>query len=228
MDRVRDFVVIDPLEIGRGDAEAAATWLALNDEERHASASHLDSVGANRRRTPAVPAVRRLSAPGSGAGPVPTACRAADDAEQPPDRKREPRFEPGRELLPSPRIDSGLATPSRACRAGRAMSWPSVSASKCVRRVSTCFNLASASRRGRYLAAPSMASDHVRRVARSRGSEAAGAGPATGRRRPPQRRRASKARRRARRCRARQPRDDCTRGGPSGRLRAGGSRRAGR
>jgi hypothetical protein len=40
---------------------------------------------------------------------VAAACRAADDAEQRPDGKREPRFEPGLQLAPSPGVHADLA-----------------------------------------------------------------------------------------------------------------------
>ena len=45
MDGVDDLGVVDPLEVDRGDAEVAVAELALNDDEWHAFASHLDGVG---------------------------------------------------------------------------------------------------------------------------------------------------------------------------------------
>src|SRR5688572_17757504 len=53
----------------------------------------------------------QLSA-GGGGRPRPPARGAVDDAEQRSDRELDPRFEPGRELLPGPVVDADLAAPA--------------------------------------------------------------------------------------------------------------------
>lgn len=44
MDGVDDFRAVDALEVDRGDPQVGVPKLALNHDERHAFASHLDSV----------------------------------------------------------------------------------------------------------------------------------------------------------------------------------------
>ena len=46
---------------------------------------------------------------GGGVGPLQAACRTVDDAEERPDRQLESELEPGLELVPAPRVHSGLA-----------------------------------------------------------------------------------------------------------------------
>jgi hypothetical protein len=45
VDGVDDLGVVDSLEVDRGDPEVAVTELPLNDDKRHAFASHLDGMG---------------------------------------------------------------------------------------------------------------------------------------------------------------------------------------
>jgi hypothetical protein len=45
VDRFDDLGVVDALQIDRGDAEVAVPELALDDDQRHAFAGHLDRVG---------------------------------------------------------------------------------------------------------------------------------------------------------------------------------------
>ena len=42
---VDDLGAVDALQVDRGDAEARVAELALDDDQRHALASHLDGVG---------------------------------------------------------------------------------------------------------------------------------------------------------------------------------------
>jgi hypothetical protein len=89
--------------------------LALDDDQRHALASHLDGVGVAElvRRKAAPHSCRSCGAPqvgaGRGARPVPTARRAVDDAEQRADRELAPHIEPGLEFIPAPRVHADLA-----------------------------------------------------------------------------------------------------------------------
>src|SRR5215211_3255403 len=56
VDGVDDLGVVDALEIDRGDAEVGVAELALDDDQRHALAGHLDGVGVAelvRREAPA-------------------------------------------------------------------------------------------------------------------------------------------------------------------------------
>jgi hypothetical protein len=68
MDGLDDFGVVDALEADGRDPEVPLPELALDDGQRYAFAGHLDRVsvsqlvGAKRRRTAAVAAVRRSSA----------------------------------------------------------------------------------------------------------------------------------------------------------------------
>jgi hypothetical protein len=89
--------------------------LALDHDQRHAFARHLDGVGVAQL-------VRREAAPNPGRGgrapqlracrsgrPVAAARRAVDDAQQGTDRKLGPQLEPGPEFFPSPRVQADLA-----------------------------------------------------------------------------------------------------------------------
>jgi hypothetical protein len=89
--------------------------LALNDDQRHALARHLDRVRVPelvRREAPphARPPARRVAAP-SGRRRPPMGARAwrRYDAEQRSDRRLDPRLEPGLKLLPGPVVHADLA-----------------------------------------------------------------------------------------------------------------------
>jgi hypothetical protein len=84
------------------------TELALDDDQRHALARHLDGMGVPEL-------VRREASPHSclagdaselrargGGGPRPSARGAVDNAEQRSDWELDARLEPGRELLLMP------------------------------------------------------------------------------------------------------------------------------
>src|SRR5215203_1639892 len=88
---------------------------ALDHDQRHAFACHLDGVGVAQL-------VRREAAPNPGRGgrapqlraccsrrPVAATRRAVDDAQQGADGKLGPQLEPGPEFVPSPRIQADLA-----------------------------------------------------------------------------------------------------------------------
>ena len=83
-----DFGVVDALEVDRGDAEVAVAELALNDDERHAFASHLDGVGVAQlmRGEPSADTRGRRGAPklsSSGGGrPLATTRPAVENTEQ--------------------------------------------------------------------------------------------------------------------------------------------------
>src|SRR5215207_11590401 len=89
--------------------------LALDHDQRHAFACHLDGVGVAQL-------VRREAAPNPGRDsrapqlracrsgrPVAPARRAVDDAQQGTDRELRPKLEPRAEFLPSPRVQADLA-----------------------------------------------------------------------------------------------------------------------
>jgi hypothetical protein len=86
MDGFDDLGVVDALEIDRRDAEIALAELALDDDQWHALASHLDGTSVPelvRRKAPANTRLDRRSVQvrsGGGTGPLPTACRAVDAA----------------------------------------------------------------------------------------------------------------------------------------------------
>jgi hypothetical protein len=88
-----DLPAVDALEVDGRDAEVAVAELALDDDQRHAFASHLDGMGVPElvRRKPAPHICRGSGAPQLGAcrggRPVPTARRAVDDAQQRTDRE---------------------------------------------------------------------------------------------------------------------------------------------
>src|SRR3954470_20864348 len=93
----------------------AVAQLALDDDERHALASHLDGVGVAqlvRRETPANACGRRraaqLGARGRGR-PWPSPGRAVDDAEQRADRELEAHIDPTLQVLPGPLVHTDLA-----------------------------------------------------------------------------------------------------------------------
>lgn len=116
-----DLAAVDALQVDGGDAEVAVAELALDDDQRHAFAGHLDRVGvAKLVRREAAPNPCHGSRPsqlraGRGGRPVAAARRAVDDAQQGTNRKLGPHVEPGLELLPSPGIHADLAaTPALA------------------------------------------------------------------------------------------------------------------
>src|SRR5215211_723798 len=93
VDGVDDLGVVDALEVDRGDAEVGVAELALDDDQRHAFACHLDRVGVAELVWSEAPA---HTSPGRGASelrscrrgrPGSAARRPVDDAEQRPDRK---------------------------------------------------------------------------------------------------------------------------------------------
>jgi hypothetical protein len=116
--RLDDLGVVDALQVDRGDAEVAMAELALDDDQRHAFAGELDGVSVPElvRREPSPDPCLDGGSPqvrsGGGARPVPTACRAVDDAEQRPYGYLEPQLEPGLQLVPAPAVHADLATPS--------------------------------------------------------------------------------------------------------------------
>jgi hypothetical protein len=63
VDGLDDFGVVNPAQVGRGDAEVGVPELAVDDQQRDSFTGHLDGVwcrswwGANRRLTPAASAV---------------------------------------------------------------------------------------------------------------------------------------------------------------------------
>ena len=104
-----------PLEVDGGDAEVAVAKLALDDDQRHAFARHLDGVGVAKlvRREASAHAGRgrgasELCASGCGC-PRSAARRSVDDTEQRPDGKRDAEFEPGLEFLPAPVVHADFA-----------------------------------------------------------------------------------------------------------------------
>ena len=89
--------------------------LALDDDQRHALASHLHGMRVAqlvRREAPPHAGLPReasqLRARRSGR-PRPPPCRAGDDAEQRSDRQLHPRLDPGLKLLPRPVVHPDLA-----------------------------------------------------------------------------------------------------------------------
>jgi hypothetical protein len=90
--------------------------LALDDDQRHALAGHLDRVGmAQLMRSEASAHAGSSGGPSklgasSAGGPRAAAGASVDDAEQRTDGQRDPRGEPRLELLPSPVVHSDLAT----------------------------------------------------------------------------------------------------------------------
>src|SRR5918992_161222 len=86
MDGLDDLAAVDALEVDAGDAEVAVSELALDDDQWHAFACHLDGVGVAElmRREAAPHSCRGGGAPQLGAcrrgRPVATARRAVDDA----------------------------------------------------------------------------------------------------------------------------------------------------
>ena len=108
MDGLDDLAAVDALEVDAGDAEVAVSELALDDDQRHAFARHLDGVGVTElvRREPAPHACRGGGAPQLGAcrrgRPVPSARRAVDDAEQRADRELAPHRQARARAVPIP------------------------------------------------------------------------------------------------------------------------------
>src|SRR5262245_59517344 len=106
VDGVDDLGVVDALEVNRGDSEVGVAELALDDDQRHAFAGHLDGMRVAelvRREAPTHPGLAGDAAQFRAGGarcPRPSAGRTADDAEQRSDRQRDPRLQPWFELLP--------------------------------------------------------------------------------------------------------------------------------
>ena len=92
--------------------------LPLNDDERHAFASHLDSVGVAQlmRCEASAYAGASRGAPQLGTCPArglrATAGASVDDAEQWTDRQSDARDEPRFKFLPAPVVHPDLATSS--------------------------------------------------------------------------------------------------------------------
>src|SRR3954452_14535896 len=73
MDGVDDLGVVDALQIDRGDAEVAVAELALDDDQRHAFAGHLDGMRVPqlvRREAPTHPASRATRRSSERAAPA--------------------------------------------------------------------------------------------------------------------------------------------------------------
>jgi hypothetical protein len=92
--------------------------LALDDDQRHALAGHLDGMRVAQlvwREASPHPGLAgdaaRLAA-GGGGRPGPPSGGAVDDAEQRSDRQLDPRLEPWFELLPGPVVHADLAAPA--------------------------------------------------------------------------------------------------------------------
>ena len=89
--------------------------LALNDDQRHALAGHLDGVRVaqlvRRKASPHTGLAGDAAQLGAGGGGRlrPSARGAVDDTEQRPNRQLDPGLEPGRELLPGPVVHADLA-----------------------------------------------------------------------------------------------------------------------
>ena len=115
MDSLDDLAAVDALQVDAGDAEVAVSELALDDNQRHALAGHLDGVGVTELmwREPAPHSCRGGGAPQLGTRrsrrPVPSPRRAVDHAQQWTDRERAPHVKLGLELLPSPCVHADLA-----------------------------------------------------------------------------------------------------------------------
>src|SRR5215212_5821743 len=116
VDGVDDLGVVDALEVDRGDAEVAVSKLALNDDQGHAFAGHLDGVGVA-ELVWGEPSSHAGSGGGltkflarRGVGPVPSTRRSGEDAEQRSDWKLEPSLKPGLQLLPAPGVHADLAS----------------------------------------------------------------------------------------------------------------------
>jgi hypothetical protein len=92
--------------------------LALDHDQRHALARHLDRVRVPqlvRREAPSHARLARHVAQlraRRGGRPGPPARCAVDDAEQRSDRQHHPRLEPGLKLLPRPVVHANLAAPA--------------------------------------------------------------------------------------------------------------------
>src|SRR5919106_3113289 len=125
MDGVDDLGVVDALQVDAGDAEVGMPELALDDDQRHALAGHLDGVRVAqlvRREASSYAGLAGDAAQlgaGGGGRPGPPARGAVDDAEQRPDRQLEARLEPGRELLPGPVVHADLAAAAALAAAHR-------------------------------------------------------------------------------------------------------------
>ena len=106
VDGIDDLGVIDALQIHERDAEVGVPELALDDDQRHALARHLNGMGMAqlvRREAPPhtglVRHVRQVRAR-RGGRPGPSAGRSVDHAEQRSDGQLDARLEPRRELFP--------------------------------------------------------------------------------------------------------------------------------
>ena len=89
--------------------------VALDDDQRHALAGHLNGVRVaqlvRRKASPYAGLAGDAAQLGAGGGgrPGPCARGAVDDAEQRPNRKLNAHVEPGRELFPGPLFHADLA-----------------------------------------------------------------------------------------------------------------------
>jgi hypothetical protein len=122
--RLDDLAAVDALQVDGRDTEVAVSQLALEDDQRHAFAGHLDGVGVAELvwREAAPHAGRGGRAPTLGAcrsgGPVAPARRAVDDAEQRTDGQLRTVGGARAEVVPSPRRPSRPHGGARSCRAG--------------------------------------------------------------------------------------------------------------
>src|SRR3954451_6916889 len=118
VDGVDDLGVVDAVQIDRVDAEVAVAELALDDDQRHAFAGHLDGMRVAQlvgREAPTHPGLAGDAAQfrAGGAGcPRPSAGRTGGDAEQRSDRQLDPGLEPWFELLPRPVVHAHLTAPA--------------------------------------------------------------------------------------------------------------------
>src|SRR5688572_676543 len=114
VDGVDDLGVVDALEVDRGDAEVGVAELALDDDQRHALAGHLDGVRVPelvRREAAAHAGLARDAAQlraGRGGRPGAPARRAVDDAEHRSDWQLDARLQPRYEPLPGPVVHADL------------------------------------------------------------------------------------------------------------------------
>src|SRR5215212_1918581 len=118
VNRGDDPLSVDALQVDARRADVGVPELALDHVERHALARELDCVGvAQLVRREAAPDTRLAGEPANldarvGARPRPPAGRAVDDAEQRPDRQRDPGGQPRSKLLPPPGDHSDHAPPA--------------------------------------------------------------------------------------------------------------------
>jgi hypothetical protein len=116
VDGVDDLAAVDPFEVNAGDAEVRVSKLALDDDEWHALAGHLNRVGVSKLvRCEATPNARghcevTQSRPGGGCRPGTAGRRSTHYAKQRADGHRQADLQPLAEVLPSPGIHADLAT----------------------------------------------------------------------------------------------------------------------